>query len=174
MLHTKETRISFGHLGLWLMCSFTFLPGYRVQAGCGFALGIACKQALWGALVVGWGKRKESFQQGLWNLNSTSNSHVAPCWLSCQFSANPREAEMSATLLYNCFLKPPFTTQFFTPFSLGLIVFFGLAIILSVPSTYHFPFSDHFINSHNFSSWLCIDIVRRKLMLITLGTWKVE
>ena len=31
MLHTKETRISLGHLGLWLMCAFTFLPGYRVQ-----------------------------------------------------------------------------------------------------------------------------------------------
>ena len=31
MLHTKETRISSGHLGLWLMCAFTFLPGYRVQ-----------------------------------------------------------------------------------------------------------------------------------------------
>ena len=31
MLHTKETRISFGHLGLWLMCAFTFLPGCRVQ-----------------------------------------------------------------------------------------------------------------------------------------------
>ena len=24
MLHAKETRISCGHLGLWLMCAFTF------------------------------------------------------------------------------------------------------------------------------------------------------
>ena len=135
---------------------------------------LACNQAHQNALVAGLEEEGEIATTDLWNLNPTSNSHVAPCWLSCQFSANPREAEMSTTLLYNCFLKPPFTTQFFTPFSLGLIVFFGLAIILSVPSTYHFPFSDHFINSHNFSSRLCSDIVRRKLMLITLGTWKVE
>ena len=29
----------------------------------------------------------------------------------------------------------------------------------------HFPFCDHFINSYNLSSWLCIDTVRRRLML---------
>ena len=173
MLHTKETRIRFGHLGLWLMCAFTFLPGYRVQV-----VGLpwdSLQASSLGCSGGGVGKgRRASMQLGLWNLNFTFNSPVAPCWLNCQFSTNPREAEMSTTLLYNCFLKPPFTTQFFTPFYLGWIVFFGLAIILSVPSTYHFPFSDHFINSHNFSSRLCIDIVRRKLMLITLGTGKVE
>ena len=40
-------------------------------------LGIACEQALRGALAAG-GKRKESLQLRLWNLNSTSNSPVAP------------------------------------------------------------------------------------------------
>ena len=33
----------------------------------------------------------------------------------------------------------------------------------------HFFFGDHFINSHNILSWWCIDSVRRKLMLVTLG-----
>ena len=32
-----------------------------------------------------------------------------------------------------------------------------------------FPLGHHFINSHGFFSWLCIGIVRRKLMLVTLG-----
>ena len=35
-----------------------------------------------------------------------------------------------------------------------------------------FPFSDHFINSHNLFYWLCMYIVRRKLILITLGLIK--
>ena len=34
----------------------------------------------------------------------------------------------------------------------------------------HFPSGDHFINSHNLISWCCMDIVRRKLMLVTIGT----
>ena len=34
------------------------------------------------------------------NLNSTSNSHVAPSRLSCQISANQREAETSANVLF--------------------------------------------------------------------------
>ena len=34
----------------------------------------------------------------------------------------------------------------------------------------HFPLGDHFINSHNLISWHCMDIVRRKLMLVTIGT----
>ena len=33
----------------------------------------------------------------------------------------------------------------------------------------HFFFGDHYINSHNLFSWWCIDSVRRKLMLVTLG-----
>ena len=51
---------------------------------------VACEQGLWG------GKSKESLQLRLWNLNSTSNSPVAPRRLSCQISANQREAETSA------------------------------------------------------------------------------
>ena len=34
----------------------------------------------------------------------------------------------------------------------------------------HFSFGDHFINSHIFFSWKCIDILRRKLMLVSIGT----
>ena len=41
-----------------------------------------------GALWRLGGKRKESLQLCLWNLNSTSNCHVVPRRLSCQISAN--------------------------------------------------------------------------------------
>ena len=34
----------------------------------------------------------------------------------------------------------------------------------------HFPLGDHLINSHNFISWQCMDIVRRKLKFVTIGT----
>ena len=34
----------------------------------------------------------------------------------------------------------------------------------------HFVCADHFVNSHNRISWQCLDIVRRKLMLVTIGT----
>ena len=34
----------------------------------------------------------------------------------------------------------------------------------------HFSFGDHCINSHTFISWQSMDIVRRKLMLISIGT----
>ena len=34
----------------------------------------------------------------------------------------------------------------------------------------HFLLGDHFIHSHNLISWHCMDIVRRKLMLVTIGT----
>ena len=37
-----------------------------------------------------------------------------------------------------------------------------------------FLFSDHFINSHNLSSWKCVDNVRRNFMLITIGTKRVK
>ena len=35
----------------------------------------------------------------------------------------------------------------------------------------HFLLEDHFINSLNLISWQCMDIVGRKLMLVTIGTW---
>ena len=38
----------------------------------------------------------------------------------------------------------------------------------------HYPLDDHFIDCSNFFSSLCIDIFRRKLMLITLGTERVK
>ena len=37
-----------------------------------------------------------------------------------------------------------------------------------------FPLGDHFINSRNLISWHCMDIVRRKLTLNTIGTWRVK
>ena len=48
-----------------------------------------------GELLRRGGKRKESLQLRLWNLNSTSNSPVAPRRLSCQIPATQCEAEMS-------------------------------------------------------------------------------
>ena len=46
------------------------------------------------------GKRKENLQQRLWNLNSASNSLVAPGRRSSQISANQREVETSANKNY--------------------------------------------------------------------------
>ena len=43
-------------------------------------------------------KRTESLQLRLWNLNSTSNSPVAPRRLSCQICANQYKAEMSGNV----------------------------------------------------------------------------
>ena len=37
-----------------------------------------------------------------------------------------------------------------------------------------FHFGDHFINSRNHISWKCMDIIRRKLMLVTIGTCRVK
>ena len=37
-----------------------------------------------------------------------------------------------------------------------------------------FPVGDQFINSHDLFIWLFIDIVRRKLYLVTLATWRVK
>ena len=50
------------------------------------------------ALLRRGGKRKESLQLPLWNLNPTSNSPVATRRLSCQISANQCEAETSANV----------------------------------------------------------------------------
>ena len=71
-----------------------FGMGRLAWGGEGEEVAWACEQALRGALAAG-GKRKESLQLRLWNLNSTSNSPVASCQLSCQISANQREAERS-------------------------------------------------------------------------------
>ena len=48
-----------------------------------------------GALWRRGGKRKESLQLCLWNLNFTSKSPVAPRRLSCQISANQRECKQT-------------------------------------------------------------------------------
>ena len=61
---------------------------------------LACKQALWGALAKGQEKEGDltALQLCLWDLNSTSNSPVAPRRLSCQISANQREGETNANV----------------------------------------------------------------------------
>ena len=38
----------------------------------------------------------------------------------------------------------------------------------------HFLLGDEFINSHNLISGQSMDMVRRKLMLVTIGTWRVN
>ena len=38
----------------------------------------------------------------------------------------------------------------------------------------HFLLGDHFTNSYNLISWQCMDIVRRKLMLVTIATERVK
>ena len=48
------------------------------------------------------GKRKESLQLRLWNLNSTSNCPVGPRRSSCQIFANQREAETSVNVNKHC------------------------------------------------------------------------
>ena len=58
---------------------------------------LPCEQAPRGALAAGW-KRNESLQLCLWNLNSTSNSLVAPRQLSCKISTNKRAAETSTNV----------------------------------------------------------------------------
>ena len=69
----------------------------RPQVGEVTRLGVACEQALRGSLAAGREKEEELIQLlRLWNLNSTSNSPVALRRLSCQISANQREAETSA------------------------------------------------------------------------------
>ena len=50
------------------------------------------------AVWWGGGKRKQSLQLRPWNLNSASNSTVAPRRLSCQIFVNRREAETSANV----------------------------------------------------------------------------
>ena len=63
---------------------------------------IAPASKLSGVLWLRGGKRKESLQLRLWNLNSTSNCPVAPRGLNCQIFANQREAETSANVNKHC------------------------------------------------------------------------
>ena len=76
----------------------------RESAGCGIVLKkkreceisfppLACEQAVRGSLAAGREKEGE-----LANVNSTSDSPVAPRRLSCQISANQREARTSANV----------------------------------------------------------------------------
>ena len=56
-------------------------------------LGLACEQALRGAVAAG--REKEELATTSLDLNSASNSHVAPRRLSCQISANQRECKQT-------------------------------------------------------------------------------
>ena len=38
----------------------------------------------------------------------------------------------------------------------------------------HSPFDDHFTNSYNLFYWFCMNIVRRKMTLVTIGSWRVK
>ena len=58
---------------------------------------LACEQAVRGTLAAGREKEGELATTSL-ELNSTSSSPVAPHGLSCQISANQREAETSANV----------------------------------------------------------------------------
>ena len=61
------------------------------------ALWLACEQAFpAGTLVEGQEKEEELATTSQWNLNSTSNSPVAPCQVSCEISAKQCEAKTSA------------------------------------------------------------------------------
>ena len=42
---------------------------------------VACKQALWGTLTAEGGKRKESLELHLWNLNISIEKVYVKCWL---------------------------------------------------------------------------------------------
>ena len=89
------------HQSDWSVFFFTFVESKRKGLLLDVKLKntelrIAWEQALRGALTAG-GKRKESLQLRLWNLNSTSNSPVAPRRQSCRISANQHEAETSAS-----------------------------------------------------------------------------
>ena len=73
------------------------VSGRLQEVVCTRSFHLACEQAFWGALAAGQEKER-SLQLRLWNLNSTSNSPVAPHWLSCQINANQREAETSTNV----------------------------------------------------------------------------
>ena len=73
------------------------VSGRLQEVVCTRSFHLACEQAFRGALAAGQEKER-SLQLCLWNLNSTSNSPVAPHWLSCQISANQREAETSTNV----------------------------------------------------------------------------
>ena len=38
----------------------------------------------------------------------------------------------------------------------------------------HFPFGDHFMTSHNLFSCLSIDIIKRELMLVSIGAYRIN
>ena len=151
---------------------------YLFYLGIGFRLWVCLGDSLQASSPgysgggAGKGRRASNYVSGIW---------ISPpirLWLPVNWAvkflpicAKQKWVQYSSTIVSRNLLSQHNFDPFFS--WLNCISWF-LAIILSVPFTYHFPFGDHFINSHNFSSRLCIDIVRRKLMLITLGTWRVE
>ena len=71
--------------------------------------------------------------------------------------------------------KPTLTSSYPHKFSTLISIHFYKSQLREFDNrSMHFPFGDHFINSHNLSSWLCSDIVRRNLMLVTVGTYRIN
>ena len=66
----------------------------------------------------------------------------------------------------------PLKTSTFTPSSPDWSLY--ISLITEWKESKHFSFGDHVINSRNLFSWLCIDIVQGKLMMVTLGTQRVN
>ena len=56
-------------------------------------MGLACEQTLRSALAAG--REKEELATTSLDLNSASNSHMAPHRLSCQISVNQRECKQT-------------------------------------------------------------------------------
>ena len=81
---------------------------------------------------------------------------------------------MNMTGLY-CSLRKQMTFNLLGPDIHREIILTDLPYIFIVLGEFvrrskQFPFGDHFINSYNLNSCLYIDIVRKNLILVTLGT----
>ena len=77
-----------------------------------------------------------------------------PCCTSMTFSTSSSIVLSALISLWLLFF--PFVAQYLHTNSSRLIFVF-----------------DHFINSHNLWSWLCLGIAKRKFMLVTLGTYYI-
>ena len=102
-LEKRKVKVP-GHNYFWVVvypffkeCCFTVRVRVRVSVNPNPNL--ACEQALRGALAAGREKEGELATTSLdFDPNSISNSSVARRRLSCQISANKREAETSANV----------------------------------------------------------------------------
>ena len=99
--------------------------------------------------------------------SSTANTHRFQCWTS----------HFSRSLAH--LRQEPRQVTFFNPLSPNMHLQILKTDLHTFPCRISwenlindqsiFSLGDHFINSHNHFSWQYMDIVRRKLMLVTLG-----